>query len=301
MDASNLLKPALASGKLRCIGSSTYKEYRNYFEKDRALLRRFQKIDVYEPSIDDAIKILRGLKPYYEAHHKVRYTGEALKTAVELAARYINDRKLPDKAIDVIDEAGAAQMLLPRVEAQEDDRGEGRRGGGRQDRPDPAEKRLHRRQGGAAQPGARPEDHGIWPGKGDRGVDQRHQAGPRRAARAGEADRLLSVLRPDRGRQDRGGAPAGHHHGHRADALRHVRVHGAAQRQPADRRPARLCGLRPGRAVDRRRRPAPARRLVVGRDREGAPGPVQHPACRSWTTESSPTTTARRSISATLS
>jgi ATP-dependent Clp protease ATP-binding subunit ClpA len=113
MDASNLLKPALASGKLRCIGSSTYKEYRNYFEKDRALLRRFQKIDVYEPSIDDAIRILRGLKPYYEAHHKVRYTGEALKTAVELAARYINDRKLPDKAIDVIDEAGAAQMLLP--------------------------------------------------------------------------------------------------------------------------------------------------------------------------------------------
>ena len=113
MDASNLLKPALASGKVRCIGSSTYKEYRNYFEKDRALLRRFQKIDVYEPSIDDAIKILRGLKPYYEAHHKVRYTGEALKTAVELAARYINDRKLPDKAIDVIDEVGAAQMLLP--------------------------------------------------------------------------------------------------------------------------------------------------------------------------------------------
>ena len=113
MDASNLLKPALASGKLRCIGSSTYKEYRNYFEKDRALLRRFQKIDIYEPSIDDAIKILRGLKPYYEAHHKVRYTSEALKTAVELAARYINDRKLPDKAIDVIDEAGAAQMLLP--------------------------------------------------------------------------------------------------------------------------------------------------------------------------------------------
>ncbi len=112
MDASNLLKPALASGNLRCIGSSTYKEYRNYFEKDRALLRRFQKIDITEPSIDDTVKILTGLKPYYERHHKVRYTADALKTAVELSARYINDRKLPDKAIDVIDEAGAAQMLV---------------------------------------------------------------------------------------------------------------------------------------------------------------------------------------------
>ena len=113
MDASNLLKPALASGSLRCVGSTTYKEYRSYFEKDRALARRFQKIDVSEPSIEDAVKILKGLKPYYEAHHKVRYTAESLRTAVELSARYINDRKLPDKAIDVIDEVGASRMLLP--------------------------------------------------------------------------------------------------------------------------------------------------------------------------------------------
>ncbi|MGE0735796.1 MAG: ATP-dependent Clp protease ATP-binding subunit ClpA [Alphaproteobacteria bacterium] len=113
MDASNLLKPALASGNLRCIGSTTYKEYRNYFEKDRALVRRFQKIDVNEPTVADAIKILRGLKPYYEEHHGVRYTSEAITAAVELSARYINDRKLPDKAIDVIDEVGAAQMLVP--------------------------------------------------------------------------------------------------------------------------------------------------------------------------------------------
>ncbi len=112
MDASNLLKPALASGTLRCIGSTTYKEYRNYFEKDRALVRRFQKIDVNEPSLDDTIKILRGLKPYYEEHHKIRYTEDAIRTAAELASRYINDRKLPDKAIDVIDEVGAAQMLV---------------------------------------------------------------------------------------------------------------------------------------------------------------------------------------------
>ena len=113
MDASNLLKPALQSGTLRCVGSTTYKEFRNHFEKDRALVRRFQKIDVVEPSIPDTIKILQGLKPYYEEHHKVRYTSEALKTAVDLAAKYINDRKLPDKAIDVIDEVGASQMLLP--------------------------------------------------------------------------------------------------------------------------------------------------------------------------------------------
>jgi ATP-dependent Clp protease ATP-binding subunit ClpA len=113
MDASNLLKPALSSGAIRCIGSTTYKEFRQFFEKDRALVRRFQKIDVNEPSVDDAIAIMRGLKPYYEDFHKVRYTNEAIKAAVELSARYINDRKLPDKAIDVIDETGASQMLLP--------------------------------------------------------------------------------------------------------------------------------------------------------------------------------------------
>jgi ATP-dependent Clp protease ATP-binding subunit ClpA len=113
MDASNLLKPALSGGTLRCIGSTTYKEYRQYFEKDRALVRRFQKIDVNEPSVPDAIEILKGLKPYFEEFHKLRYTNDAIKAAVELSARYINDRKLPDKAIDVIDETGASQMLLP--------------------------------------------------------------------------------------------------------------------------------------------------------------------------------------------
>jgi len=113
MDASNLLKPALASGAIRCIGSTTYKEYRQFFEKDRALVRRFQKIDVNEPSIPDAIDILKGLKPYFEDFHKVRYTQDAIKTAVELSAKYISDRKLPDKAIDVLDETGASQMLVP--------------------------------------------------------------------------------------------------------------------------------------------------------------------------------------------
>ncbi len=113
MDASNLLKPALSSGAIRCIGSTTYKEFRNHFEKDRALLRRFQKIDVNEPTIEDTIKILKGLRSAFEKHHKVKYTPDAIKSAVELSARYINDRKLPDKAIDVIDEVGAMQMLVP--------------------------------------------------------------------------------------------------------------------------------------------------------------------------------------------
>ncbi|CUH45607.1 ATP-dependent Clp protease ATP-binding subunit ClpA [Ruegeria atlantica] len=112
MDASNLLKPALQGGKLRTMGSTTYKEFRQHFEKDRALSRRFQKIDVSEPSVEDSVKILRGLKPYFEEHHEIKYTADAIKTAVELSARYINDRKLPDKAIDVIDEAGAAQHLV---------------------------------------------------------------------------------------------------------------------------------------------------------------------------------------------
>ncbi|MFO1137069.1 MAG: ATP-dependent Clp protease ATP-binding subunit ClpA [Rhodoblastus sp.] len=113
MDASNLLKPALAQGTLRCIGSTTYKEYRQYFEKDRALVRRFQKIDINEPSVADSVEIMKGLKPYFEEFHKIRYTNEAIKAAVELSARYIHDRKLPDKAIDVIDETGASLMLLP--------------------------------------------------------------------------------------------------------------------------------------------------------------------------------------------
>ena len=113
MDASNLLKPALSAGTIRCIGSTTYKEYRQFFEKDRALVRRFQKIDVVEPTIADSIDIMKGLKPYFEDFHKIKYTNDAIKAAVELSARYIHDRKLPDKAIDVVDETGASQKLLP--------------------------------------------------------------------------------------------------------------------------------------------------------------------------------------------
>src|SRR5690606_1604366 len=119
LDASNLLKPALASGAIRCIGSTTYKEYRQFFEKDRALVRRFQKIDVNEPTVPDAIEIVKGLRPYFEDFHKVKFTDDALKAAVELSARYITDRKLPDKAIDVLDETGASQMLLKQEDRKE--------------------------------------------------------------------------------------------------------------------------------------------------------------------------------------
>ena len=112
MDASNLLKPALQSGALRCMGSTTYKEFRQHFEKDRALARRFQKIDVVEPSKEDTVQILKGLQPYFEEHHKITYTDDAIRSAAELSAKYMTDRKLPDKAIDVIDEAGARQMLF---------------------------------------------------------------------------------------------------------------------------------------------------------------------------------------------
>ncbi len=113
MDASNLLKPSLSNGTLRCMGSTTYKEYRTQFEKDRALVRRFQKIDVYEPTIDDAIAILKGLRPHYSEYHGVEYTDKAIEAAVRLSDKYMGDRKLPDKAIDIIDEVGAAQMLVP--------------------------------------------------------------------------------------------------------------------------------------------------------------------------------------------
>ena len=149
MDASNLLKPALASGNLRCIGSTTYKEYRQFFEKDRALVRRFQKIDVNEPSIPDTVEILKGLKPYYEDHHKVRYTNEAIRAAVELSARYINDRKLPDKAIDVIDEFGRVAEAPAGGTSQEDDRHQGHRGDDRHHGAHPAEIRLQGRRRGA--------------------------------------------------------------------------------------------------------------------------------------------------------
>ena len=178
MDASNLLKPALANGSLRCIGSTTYKEYRQHFEKDRALVRRFQKIDVNEPSIPDAIEILKGLKPYYEEFHKVRYTDDAIETAVQLSARYMADRKLPDKAIDVIDETGASQMLVaedkrrkvigvPEIEATIATMAR-----------IPAKTVIEGRRHGSEEPRRRTEAHGLRPGQGHRGAGRRRSSWP---------------------------------------------------------------------------------------------------------------------------
>ncbi len=198
MDASNLLKPALQSGTLRCMGSTTYKEYRQHFEKDRALARRFQKIDVNEPTVEDAFKILKGLKPYFEDHHDVRYTADAIRSAVDLSARYIHDRKLPDKAIDVIDEAGAAQHLLPEsrrrktITSKEIEAVVAKiaRIPPKNVSKDDAEvlkdleKSLKRR--------------GIRAGQGDRGTGLSDQAQPRWPARTGEADRQLPIHRARR-------------------------------------------------------------------------------------------------------
>ena len=278
MDASNLLKPALAGGTLRCIGSTTYKEYRQYFEKDRALVRRFQKIDVNEPTIPDAIEILKGLKPYFEDYHRLKYTNEAIKAAVELSARYIHDRKLPDKAIDVIDESGAAQMLLPEsrrkktigIKEVETTIATMARIPPKTVSKDDAEVLAHLEDD--------LEARGLRPGQGDHLALVLDQARARRPARAGEADRLLPVLRPDRRRQDRSCEAARGAARRRADPLRHVGIHGAPHGLAPDRRAARLCGLRPGRAADRRRRPASALRAPARRDREGASGPVQRAA-----------------------
>ena len=278
MDASNLLKPALASGNLRCIGSTTYKEFRNYFEKDRALVRRFQKIDVNEPTLEDSVKILRGLKPNYEKHHKVRYTDEAIRAAVELSAKYINDRKLPDKAIDVIDEVGASRMLLPEHKRRKtvtlrdveeivakiarippksvsaDDKETLRNLErdlksmvfGQDQAIEALSAAIKLARAGLREP-EKPIGNYLF--CGPTGV------GKTEVARQLAATMGIELIR--------------------FDMSEYMERHSVS---PADRRAARLCRLRPGRIADRRDRPASARGAAAGRDREGASGPVQHPA-----------------------
>ena len=239
--------------------------------------RRFQKIDVKEPSVADAIEILKGLKPYFEEFHKLRYTGDAVKAAVELSSRYIHDRKLPDKAIDVIDETGASQMLLPEarrkktigVKEIEATIASMARIPPKSVSKDDTEVLQH------LEDTLKRSVYGQ-----DEAVDRARrgdQAVARRLARSREADRLLPVLWPDRRRQDRSGAPARHQPRPRADPVRHVGIHGAPHGFAADRRASRLCRLRSGRSPDRRHRPASAQRAAAGRDREGASGPLQHP------------------------
>ncbi len=278
MDASNLLKPALASGTIRCMGSTTYKEYRQHFEKDRALVRRFQKIDVNEPTVEDAIAILKGLKPYFEDYHKLKYTNEAVEAAVELSSRYIHDRKLPDKAIDVIDELGAAQMLVPENKRKKTIGIKEIEATIATMARIPPKTRIEGRCRGAQASRADTEALGVRPGQGDRGAVGVDQARARGLARTRKADRLLPVLGPDRRRQDRGRQATGEFARRRAPALRHVGIHGAAHRVAADRRASGLCRLRPGRPADRWRRPASALRGAARRDREGASRSLQRAA-----------------------
>ena len=255
LDASNMLKPALQSGTLRCMGSTTYKEYRSTFEKDRALARRFQKIDIAEPSIKDAVKILKGLKPYYEEFHAIRYTNDAIRTAVELSDRYLHDRKLPDKAIDVMDEVGAAQMLVPKDRR--------RKSIGVSDVETviarmariPPKNVSRQDKASLAELAGRLKE--VVFGQ-DQAINtladaiKLSRAGLREPEKTG---RKLSLHRADRCRKDRGRAAARRGHGCGTCAFRHVRIHGTAHHLPADWRASGLCRVRPGRSAHRRRGP----------------------------------------------
>ena len=286
MDASNLLKPALASGTIRCIGSTTYKEYRQYFEKDRALVRRFQKIDVNEPSVPDTIEILKGLKPYFEEYHKLKYTNDAIKAAVELSSRYIHDRKLPDKAIDVIDESGAAQMLLPEsrrkktigVKEIETTIATMARIPPKTVSKDDAEVLQHLEQTlktvvfgqdkaiealsasiKLARAGLREPEKpiGCYLFSGPTGVGKTEVAKQLAASLGVELIRF--------------------------DMSEYMERHTVSRLIGA---PPGYVGFDQGGLLDRRRRPASALRAAARRDREGASRPVQRAACRSWTTAS---------------
>ena len=278
LDASNLLKPALSTGALKCIGATTYNEYRQIFEKDHALSRRFQKVDVPEPSIAETIEILKGLKSRFEQHHGVKYAPAALTTAAELSARFINDRHLPDKAIDVIDEAGAAQKILPKskqkkviskTEIEEivakiaripaknvtsDDRNALKTLDrdlknvvfGQDKAIDALVAAIRMARSGLGNP-VKPIGNFLF-------------SGPTGVGKTEVARQLAYCL------------------GVELHPLRHVRIHGAARGVAADRRAAGLHRLRPGRPAHRGDHQASVQRAAAGRDREGAPGHLQHPA-----------------------
>ncbi len=278
MDAGNLLKPALASGALRCIGSTTFSDVKQSFDKDRGLSRRFQKIDVLEPTEAETLDILKGLRSHYEKHHGVTYTDAALEAAVALSAKHLKDLHLPDKAIDVIDEAGAAQKLLP-AERRTATIG-----------PAEIEAVVAKMARVPVQAVSSDDKKAL----ASLDVELRRVifgqdaaigevASAIKLARSGlrvarQADRQLPVRRPDRRRQDRAGAAARAHPRRRVPPLRHVRVHGEARRVAPDRRAARLRRLRGRRAAHRRGAQVAARGAAARRDREGASGHVQHPA-----------------------
>jgi ATP-dependent Clp protease ATP-binding subunit ClpA len=275
MDAANLIKPALQSGQLRCIGSTTHKDYKASIEKDHALARRFQKITVKEPTVEETYQILKGLRPAYEGHHGVVYTDGALRAAAELSSKHINERFLPDKAIDVVDEAGAAQRLLPAGKKK------------KKIRPADIEKIVAkiaqippksvscRRSFGPLQVGGAVEDGDLRSGQGHRVPGPGHQAQPLRFGQPRKAGRFLRLRRAHRRRQDRTRQAAGQGDGRRVPALRHVGVHGETHGLSPDRRAAGLRRLRSGWPAHRRDPQDAPLRVVARRDREGAPGHLQ--------------------------
>ena len=280
MDAGNLLKPALASGSLRCIGSTTFNDVKQSFDRDRALSRRFQKIDVLEPSEAETLEILKGLRLHYEAHHGVQFTDEALEAAVALSARHLQDLHLPDKAIDVLDEAGAAQKLLP------DDARPQSIGAAQIEQivakmaRVPVQSVSSDDKRALAELDRRAEARDLRSGRPDRRGRVGDQAVALRAALAGEADRQLPVRRTDRRRQDRAGPSARADHGHRVHPLRHVGVHGEARGVAAHRRAAGIRRLRGRRSADRRDPQVAACRAAARRDREGASRTCSRSCCR---------------------
>jgi ATP-dependent Clp protease ATP-binding subunit ClpA len=254
MDASNLIKPVLTNGELRCIGSTTYQEYRGIFEKDHALARRFQKIDVVEPTVSETVDILMGLKPRFEQHHGVGYTNDAIRSAAELAARHINERHMPDKAIDVVDEAGARLRLKPANERE------------------PAVDVKHIEEVVARMARIPAKSVSVSDKDVLRNLERNLKLviyGQDKAieslgsaikmARAGLGDQRGS----DGRRQDRGHPPARDRDGHRIHPLRHVGVHGTAHRVATHRRAAGLCGFRPGWPAHRGHRETPALRAAA--------------------------------------
>ncbi len=278
MDASNLLKPALASGELRCIGSTTYQEYKRSFDRDKALARRFQRIDVAEPTQDEAIQILNGLKSHYEKHHNVRYTSSAIRAAVELSARYINDRYLPDKAIDVMDEAGVAGHLRGKngetvvVGARDAERTVARmakipeRSVSSSDRT-----RLQELEPESEAGSVYGQDSAIEAvcraiklarsglAHPDRPVGAFLFAGPTGVGKTEVARQLAKVMGVEFLRFDM------------------CRVHGAPYGLAADRRAPGICRLRSGRIAHRRDQQDSALRAAARRNRESPSGPVQYP------------------------
>ena len=277
LDASNLLKPALSTGALKCIGATTYNEFRQIFEKDHALSRRFQKVDVPEPSIVETIEILKGLKSRFEQHHGVKYAPAALTSAAELSARFINDRHLPDKAIDVIDEAGAAQKILPKSKQKKVI--------GKSEVEEivakiariPA-KNVSSDDRNALRTLDRDLKNVVF-GQ-DKAIDALVSA--IRMARSGLGNPQKPIGNflfsgPTGVGQDRGRAAARVLPRRRADPLRHVRVHGAARGVAPDRCAAGIRRFRPGRPADGNGDQASVQRAAVRRDREGASGHLQHP------------------------